>query len=45
MLNIPEKARITARWFAHSGLLAQFKVAREIAVEDVSRYAPLPFQA
>jgi hypothetical protein len=45
ILSIPGKARITAKWFAHSGLLSQFNVAKEIALEDVSGYAPLPFQA
>ena len=42
MLSQPDSARAAARWFIQQNILEQFRVAKEIAEEDIGGYAPLP---
>ena len=41
ILSKPESATHAARWLVATGALEQFRVARDIAEEDLSAYRPL----
>ena len=42
ILNQPSNAQRAARWFIHSGVLEQFRTAKEIAEEDRSLFRAFP---